>query len=497
MKDAHERGEAVTLDFEPDASRSRGDRLSSALALGYIGLPTLLYFAGWITPEYGWPACAVLGVCLALLVRRLGPLSARLPRVPLAIAVVVAIGWTVLGGVGHLVYANTDWLVRDAVLRDLVVKPWPVSYDPLPDTVSALLLRAPIGFYLPAAIVGKVFGLRAAELALLAWIALGVILTFVLMQRDRPTPRQLLVRLAVFVVFSGMDIIGTITHFKYRGIGDHIEWWAFLFQYSSQTTQLFWVPNHALPGWIVVAWLLGYKPGRLPIAQGIVLLALTPLWSPLTAIGIAPLLGIAVLREMRHQRFGPFLSALFDARMLVAVALCALFVYPYIVLGSETLASGSSASIPFVGEDIVPRYIEFVVLEFAGFAALLLFRFRRDPLLLGAVVVLLLLPLYRFGPANDLAMRASIPALALLAIRLGEWLSQPRDGLSDRQLRWVAIALLAIGAVTPLMEVARLFIEPRWDMDTQHDLIEVSRGWAPHYLTPIEQPWPDRFLRHP
>lgn len=480
-----------------EASRPDGDRWSSALALIYLGLPTLIYLAGWITPAYGWPACAALAVCVAMLLPKMRPLSARLPWVLFAIVVVVATGWTILGGVGHFVYANTDWSVRDAVLLDLVQKPWPVTYDALPGTTSPLLLRAPIGFYLPASLVGKVLGVRVAELALLAWIAIGVILTFVLMLRDRPKPSRLLVRLAVFVLFSGMDIVGQLTHYKYRGIGDHLEWWAFLFQYSSQTTQLFWVPNHALPGWIAIAWLLRYRPGRLPIPQGIVLLALAPLWSPLTAIGIAPLLGVAIVREFWHRRAGQVFAALLDARMLIVVALCALFVYPYLVLGSETLASGSSASVPLVGEDIIPRYIEFVVLEFAFFAVLLIRRFRRDPVLLCAVTVLLLLPLYRFGPANDLAMRASIPALTLLAILLGEWMSEPRAVLSDLRWRVAAVILIAIGAATPFMEVARLFIEPRWDMDRQHGLVEVSHGRAPHYLTPLDQPWPDRYLRHP
>jgi hypothetical protein len=219
------------------------------------------------------------------------------------------------------------------------------------------------------------------------------------------------------------------------------------------------------------------------------------LWSPLTAIGVAPLLAIAILRELCHRPGAAVLTALFDARAFMAATICTVLVYPYLILGSGTLASGASASVPWVGEDFAVRYVEFVLLEFAFIAALLLRRFPRDPLLFGAFAVLLLLPFYRFGPANDLAMRASIPALTLLAIRLGQWLSQPRESLSDLQWRCVAVVLLAIGAVTPSMEVARIFIEPRWNMDTRHDLVEVSHGRAPHYLTPLDQPWPDRFLR--
>lgn len=57
------------------------------------------------------------------------------------------------------------------MLVDLVGDPWPATYAI--DGV-ATLLRAPIGYFLPAALVGKLWGLRAAELALLAWTVLGV-----------------------------------------------------------------------------------------------------------------------------------------------------------------------------------------------------------------------------------------------------------------------------------------------------------------------------------
>ncbi len=52
-----------------------------------------------------------------------------------------------------------------------------------------------------------------------------------------------------------------------------------------------------------------------------------------------------------------------------------------------------------------------------------------------------------------------------------------------------------IGAATPFMEFARVFIEPRWDMNVRASVIEVTRG--SHYLTPLQQPWLQRFLRDP
>ena len=50
--------------------------------------------------------------------------SPRTMKTPmLAVAVVAACAWTACGGTGHLVFANADWHLRDAVLHDLVAAP--------------------------------------------------------------------------------------------------------------------------------------------------------------------------------------------------------------------------------------------------------------------------------------------------------------------------------------------------------------------------------------
>ncbi len=464
---------------------------AEAWALAYLALPNVIFLAGWIVLPIG-PVAAAL-VAVAVFASVIGRRSQRTsPIGPLIVPVVAIAGlWCVMAGVGHLVFANADWVVRDGVLVDLVGRPWPVIYV-LDDVVT--LLRAPIGYFLPAALVGKLLGIQAAEYALLGWTLLGVVLVFVLMLRDRPALKPALIRLAIFIAFSGMDIVGQITHYNPHPLGEHLEWWAFLFQYSSITTQLFWVPNHALPGWIAIAWLLGQDTRRLPTATAILFVVFAPLWSPLTAIGIAPIVAAALLQRLVVARLPGFLRELLDWRMLVLTVACCALIFPYLIVGSEQVASGGNADIPWVGEDIVPRYIEFVLFEFAGFAVLLLRRDRRDLLVWAAVAVLLALPCYRFGPYNDLAMRASIPALVLLAIRLGAWLSTPFTK-QDMGARLIAIALLGIGAVTPFMEFARVFISPRWDLNEQASLPDVTRGT--HYLTPLDRPWLMRVLRVP
>lgn len=460
------------------------------VTLAYIALPTVIFLGGWLAQPLGGIAAAVVAFCIATSASASTEIRLKF-KVGGWLLFAVALGWTLLGGIGHLVFANADWVVRDAVLVDLVRASWPVAYDINGQTT---LMRAPIGYFLPAAVVGKVGGIVAAETALVLWTAAGVALTFALLLRDRPGLGAAAVRIGVFVIFSGLDILGWITSFERVQLGTHLEWWAAMFQYSSHTTQLFWVPNHAIPGWLAAAWLVSSGPSR-SFRMMVLLASFAPLWSPLTALGIAPLFAVAVVHAAKTQGSSAW-RALLDARALVPAAICVALVYPYILLGSEQVASGLTADTPWAGELFWPRYVEFVLVEFLVIAATLLWRRPKDPLLWAAGLVLLTLPLYRFGPHNDLAMRASIPALAVLAISLAGWLSTPRS--TDERapvLRWLAFGILAIGAVTPLMEFVRPAREPRWALNPKVALPQATRG--SHYFATPNSPWARRILDTP
>jgi len=121
----------------------------------YLVLPLPIFLFGWLKLWIAAPL--VLGTAYSL--RSLAaPLPAGAERWPvcgthLAVAAVVGCAWTACGGTGHLVFAKADWHVRDAVLHDLVTGRWPVGYGLLDGWET--LLRAPLGYYLPAALIGK------------------------------------------------------------------------------------------------------------------------------------------------------------------------------------------------------------------------------------------------------------------------------------------------------------------------------------------------------
>jgi hypothetical protein len=81
----------------------------------------------------------------------------------------------------------------------------------------------------------------------------------------------------------------------------------------------------------------------------------------------------------------------------------------------------------------------------------------RDRLLLWLILACLaLMPLYQLGGNSDFQMRASIMPLALLAFLFATWLAQSLQQPSNAKAAiGFALAILAIGAVTPAFEVRR------------------------------------------
>lgn len=447
------------------------------LAAAYLLLPLLIFQLGWLRWQYALPLS--VGLLPALYrtwtARRRG--AAALSRAEWLGVAGVSIAWISLSGLTPGFLLNLDWLTRMSVLRDLVIGNWPVGYS-LPG--GELILRCPLGYYMVPALVGKLTSLHGARVALWIWTALGSALFLALMlganAKRRPGAWRSALLIAVF--FSGMDIVGWMFS-RHVGLefGTHIEWWAERFmegsqiQYSSQTTQLFWVPNHGLPGWLLAAIAWRHRRSGMAVVAAALLLLGTVFWAPLVAVGAAPLLLWCVWRAQGWRPLAlnslhPSVLALLPSGVLVA---------RFLTMGVAPVSAGHA---PALANATV-----FIVLEFGLLAWTVLACGERAPLLLLALLELVLLPFLYYGPANDLVMRASIPGLVILMMATIEtW----QNTLPKR--RHAITLLLAIGAVTPLLELERAFTSgPRY-LHEQANFIDVSGSAVWHYLSPVNRP---------
>jgi hypothetical protein len=468
------------------------------IAVAYLCLPLVIFLIGWLEVWAAVPLVACVAFALRRLLAGLPIGGTRLPITPLQLTVAVAVGcgWTVFGGTDHLVFANADWHIRDAVLHDLVASPWPVGYGVLDGRET--LLRAPLAYYLPAALIGKMAGLAAAHLGMAVWTAAGA--SLFLLQVLSLTPSRLGVAVTVatvVVLFSGLDIVGNLLNDGPRFRSDwnitmHLEWWAGKYQYSSMTTQLFWVPNHALGGWLAIGLLCRNERGAaldsvLPLA--VVALAL---WSPLTALGAAPFVLWRVVLMARAGAWDMLHPKVWAPALVVGIVVAL-----YLTLDPSGIRKGMSVSAHDDTTMDLLQQAQFFLLE-AGFIGAAILAIRRSAEIALALVILALLPLAYFGPSNDLVMRASIPSLAVLTIGACLALFEKSADKHGLRKKAVLVGLLLVGAVTPFEEFARAAVLPAWPINMRATLIGADCGrYAPHYVARVGDQVIGRVLRAP
>ncbi|MGX7705840.1 hypothetical protein [Methylobacterium sp. Gmos1] len=470
--------------FHLSAARAAGDRLGHlpfTVVVVLAAAPNLIFLATHLRSAILAAAClALLSAALALVLRDLRRIRAPIDAPLLTAALAAGIGLCLLGGEGHLFYANDDWLLRDAVLRDLVAEPWPVGYAYAGD---ATMLRAPLGMYLLPALIGKALGLGGAHGALLIQNALLFGCLFYGFARLAPSHRRGLALMAIFVAFSGWDIVGTWKLGGRLTPGIHLEQWLGNLQFSSHVTQLFWVPNHAASGWIFVGAYCLWRTASLRASSLAVVFGLCVFWSPLSMIGALPFLVVALLGDLRAGRLTPGAVA--------TVGLAGLGLVPVaLYLGAD--AGRVPHGLHDLTGEFFSRYVLLLTVEIAPALVVLglgpgsiLGADRATRRETGLVLVLLLLaPLYRLGGA-DFVMRASIPALALLALRVGTVVPTLRGRQS-----MIALAILAVGAVTPLYEVIRAMVLPSFSVSACNMLAAArtppNNGPLFHYVARID-----------
>lgn len=437
-------------------------------AFAFLAIPFFLFCFGFLKIIVSFPICLLF---LILTVRKIINLhnndrTIQVQIGKLIVSLLIIMGWVYLSGIGGGAFQNTDFHIRNAIFRDLITHSWPVKYTHMMvNSIQPFYLVYYIGYWLPAALVGKLTNWTWANIALYIWTVAGIFLVLVLVsfKIKMSLPKLLL----ILVFFSGMDALGVlISMVAQPGMYNilwppvySIEWWIYGFQYSSFSTQLFWVFNQAVPAWICMAILITQKQK--------VDLFLT--WSfccffaPLPAIGMLPY----VLLKIPEQLFDSEQVHFNILSRPVASLAKSFFVDIKKCLTIENVLGGGSivlisflyfcnnyqARIPASPDQIGVRWVALILFIFfeGGFLWWILRKNNQNNLNWMLVGVLLItIPLIHIGSAQDFCMRGSIPTLFYLFIFAADRVSMPRSSL-----RSFVIILLVIGSYTGITEIYR------------------------------------------
>ena len=516
---------------------SRVQRMVLAMAYGYLALPVLVFFLGWWRWQVG-VVCTVVLVCSVwgCMREHRGGTEAEyvftsIHGMKIAAVILLVLLWTGLSGVGGYVWQNADHTIRNELFTLLVEEKWPLvrEVDLMSSSgASGTEVRGLVyytGYWLPAAAVGKLAGLSAGWAAQYLWAAAGILLMYAWICIGR---QKLAVwPLGVLILFSGLDALGVLLTCP-EGLavfGDaHLEAWAPYYQFSSMTTQLFWVFNQAVPAWLLAALVFyGEKPRNL-----LFLTFLTVLTATFPFVGMLPFVLYFMIRRCTWEpglcghgsmsgilksclrSWGSFQNV---AGTAVTAVICGIYI------------SGNNAvrnSLPLLNSNRRLMAVFFAILAAAAVAAavlvcvargrgrlllkaaaaafvmLLAWRMVRLPyadwqsplfywvnltvfyeleagvyllavypavkdrkLFVLTAVWLYVIPLVMIGKSCDFCMRASIPGLFLIMLWCMDGLDAWAGQKRNRKRACVLAMLLVLGAVTPLHEIKRTYIHTR------------------------------------
>lgn len=496
-------------------------------AFVYISLPLLCFFLFWIKWYFAVIACSALAACLLTaeennILKKLFKKEAKtdtaeksitISKTAFAAVVLISLVYLILCGLGRLWAQSSDYLWRNAIFRDLIVRDWPVYYDKFKGALSYY-----IGMWLPAAAPAKLVYLicgdtetafTAGNLLLLVYFTAGLSILFLLlfMYFQTANSKQVFLVVIGLIFFSGMDVLGF-----YRARSFHLEWWAVYFQYSSLTTCMCWVFNQTLVPWICTVLLLLEEDISNYVFIGMACLFTGPF--PFVGLFVYCIANGIVrgVKMIRSKETGSFVKETASISNICA----ALIIFPIIgsyllsnsLMGQQSVESGVNSGIASWETAKYIMYLRFVIIEFGAFAGLIAKRNKKNCLFYVTVLQLLVYPFINMGVNSDFTMRASIPALFMMYVLcykylLTEKVKEPATSETEAEnpkksknvtnvnvFYVILVILLIIGAVTPGVELFRGFYQVRLrginDPETDN-LVTLNHEESPY---DPDSPWP-------
>ncbi len=414
----------------------------------YLVLPFLLFALGWLRLSIAVPVVLLILWTTWKLLAQSPITNCQLPSPQSTFYLLLITGtWLLLSGIGGYAFQNWDHHWRNAVLHDLIAYDFPVI-NSAPEKGAIQMLVYYVGYFLPAAWIGKLLGWQAANFALFLWAWLGVLLVTLQLGNALKTSPLKLAFLLIF--FSGLDSLGALffaTDYPtlFPPI-QHLEIWSGNLQYSSFTTQLFWVFNQAIPAWLCIT-LLADKPitnHQLPISPipyKLLIYSFSFFFAPLAAVGLLPYVFIELFKQTDFK--SPFKNLRFDILLASGIIILVSFLY---------FSSNTAAQERGLQAIALKDFLAFFLLE-GGILWLALAPLKwRDPRWAVTGLLLAVIPFIQFGSGRDFVMRASIAPLFYLMIMTGEAIFSKT---TPRSLLVTLYLLLALGALTPLYEINR------------------------------------------
>jgi hypothetical protein len=411
----------------------------------YLSLPFLIFCLGWLNLPSAAVFAGITLVSVFLCLKNVHPdfsINYLLAKRPITIWVSLLIILVIIfySGIGHYTYQNNDHLYRGALFADLVKYDWPVIYkvSGFPGHFlegKTTMMTYYLGFYLPAAAIGKAFGLEFGRFALFFWTFVGTVL--VVFQTGKYLQKFNYKLLLLFFGWGTLFFIGAL--YKNSFLDIYTEranpLWAGMILYADSNLGLiYWTFNQSLTAWLII--LLIFNKG--PKQNILFLYALTFFLSPFAFVGLLPFIVFSIWKNYEGTitsdlwtNIKPYLSF----QNVVGAALIIGLNFLYL----DSNKAGKFFQVLYHKPKIL---IVFYLLSWGIIAILISSKFKKNALFWLIIGVLIPLPFFQQGFGIDFPGRLSIPALFLLMLLVGQYLIDEPKSIR----KWTVIGYMILSA---------------------------------------------------
>jgi hypothetical protein len=413
------------------------------VSLLFLSLPYFFFAIGWLSwplaivflSVFLWALTRVLSVAGVLFVGnaysapdKSSAISSAAETISVGwqglLGFLILILWVHLSGAGGQGFQSVDYIAHNGRLKELIDYAWPLRYG------DGRTLTFYVGYYLPAAAVGKYAGFSAAYAFMYFWTLCGVSLAWRWLC-ELTEVKWVAGAAVLLVLFSGWDAV--VYLYQTRAAWGHadysllspmhflIDLWAGellhfnIGAYLSNTFQLYYAPHQIIAGWIIAAMLLHFHQRNQWKVMGFVY-GLYALWAPLLLLAVLPLMLLLYVSASRLQ----WRSAWSAENMLGGGFIAVVFGVFYLSGNALTNPSGwlwrmidVSVHWPVV---LLMQWLSWGIYVLLLLPGILLIEPAQRRGFLPLVMALAFLPLYWYGEWADLMCRGSAPLMFLLLV---------------------------------------------------------------------------------
>ena len=414
----------------------------------YLTFPFLIFCLGWLNlpSSVAFSTISILSIYFCLKNIKIDIATDDLlfqNRKYIFWSIVIIFFVIFFSGIGHYTFQNTDHLYRGALFADLVRYDWPVLYKVVGFKGHAFdgkttMMTYYLGYYLPSALIGKLFGLGAGRFALFLWTFLGTIL--VVFQIGKYLKRFNYKILLLFFGWGTLFFLGALYRYKFLDLfvdSENNFLWAGMILYADSNLGLiYWTFNQSITAWLII--LLLFNNGS--TKNAIYLYSLCFFLSPFAFLGLLPFMFYYFWKNF-NGKFSVFKDWISNVKTFISFQniLGAGLIFGLIYLYLDT---NQAAKFFQVLSHSPKKFIAFILLSWGIIAMLIVKKNKKNPLFWLIISVLLPLPFFQQGYGIDFPGRLSIPALFLLMLLVGQFLIEEKNLIR----KWAVLVYLAISA---------------------------------------------------